>query len=55
MFSAVLDTLKGPFKNDVTAKMRFFDPPSSHVTIFGLPPPSPVTGANGHKLLPING
>ena len=30
-------------------------PPPTLVTISGLPPPSPFTGANGDKLLPING
>ena len=46
--------IKGPFKNDVTAKMRFLDPPPSLVTIchyFGLPPSplmSPVQTVTNH-------
>ena len=51
-------TIKGSFKNDVTAKMGFLDPPPPLVTIchyFGSPPSPHVTGANGDKLFSING
>ena len=53
-----LRSLRGCSKMTSPQKWDFLTPLpplSPFVTIFGLPPPSHVTGANGDKLLPVNG